>query len=220
MSFEFAPVARPENRRVVVLISGGGTTLQNLLESQQRGHANFEITAVVSSSPTAAGLRFAAAANVSAEVISFGSQEEGRRVAAERVFALCRRVEASVVVLAGFLKHLLIPQDFDYRVLNIHPSLIPAFCGHGFYGLKVHQAVLDYGCQISGCTVHFVDNEFDHGPIIAQCPVEVGESDDAPALQRRVFAAECQLYPRVIDAYLDGRIERCGRRIRITPANG
>src|SRR5690606_25542713 len=95
-------------------------------------------------------------------------------------------------------EHLLIPNDFENRVLNIHPSLIPAFCGKGMYGLRVHQAAIDFGVRISGCTVHFVDNEYDHGPIVLQRACEVLETDSAEELQARVFALECVALPDAI----------------------
>ena len=101
--------------------------------------------------------------------------------------------------MGGFLKHVLIPADFENRVVNIHPALIPAFCGQGFYGHRVHEAVLDAGAKMSGCTVHFVDNVYDHGPIILQRTVPVLDDDTPDTLAARVFAAECEAYP-----------ERCG----------
>lgn len=116
----------------------------------------------------------------------------------EKVFAPIRESDIDLVVMGGFLKHVLIPDDFANRVINIHPSLIPAFAGQGFYGLRVHQAVIEKGCKISGCTVHFVDNEFDHGPIIDQRAVGVSDGDDAKSLQKKVFDVECELLPDVI----------------------
>ncbi|HMP81035.1 MAG TPA: formyltransferase family protein, partial [Pirellulaceae bacterium] len=111
----------------------------------------------------------------------------------------CRQLAIDWVVLGGFLKRLTIPPDFTHRVVNIHPSLIPAFCGQGFYGSKVHRAVLDYGCKLSGCTVHFVDDLYDHGPIIAQVSVPVKHDDTVESLAARVFVQECELYPRVLN---------------------
>ena len=101
--------------------------------------------------------------------------------------------------MGGFLRRVFIPTDFQNQVINIHPSLIPAFCGKGFFGRKVHQAVIAKGCKVTGCTVHFVDDEYDHGPIISQSVVEVLEDDTAEKLAARVFAVECDEYPRVIN---------------------
>jgi phosphoribosylglycinamide formyltransferase-1 len=100
--------------------------------------------------------------------------------------------------MGGYLEHLLIPNDFENRVVNIHPSLIPAFCGKGMYGLRVHQAAIDFGVKISGCTVHFVDNQYDHGPILLQRACEVLEGDTAETLQKRVFELECEALPEAI----------------------
>lgn len=218
MSFEPLPREPISQRKIAVFISGGGTTLANLIgwrdvEMKRSGRRPYEIGLVVSSSATAGGLQFAEQAGIPSLVVRFGTTEAARAAASAAVFAACRDAEIQLVVLGGFLKHLVIPTDFDYRVINIHPSLIPAFSGHGFYGLRVHQAVLDYGCQVSGCTVHFVDNQYDHGPIIAQRVVSVAAEDTAASLQQRVFAAECELYPRVIQAYFDQQLCLSGRRI-------
>jgi phosphoribosylglycinamide formyltransferase-1 len=117
--------------------------------------------------------------------------------------------------MGGFLKLVHIPPDFQNRVMNIHPALIPAFCGQGFYGHRVHQAVLDYGCKLTGCTVHFVDQQYDHGPIILQTPVRVRDNDTAETLAARVFEAECEAYPRAIRLFAEGKMHVEGRRVRI-----
>ena len=150
-----------------MLISGGGTTLANLIANIQAGQLDARIERVISSNPAAAGLRFAHQAEIRTAVL------EGRAFADEAaysqaVFDECRAAEVDLVVMGGFLKHVLIPADFENRVVNIHPALIPAFCGQGFYGHRVHEAVLEAGARVSGCTVHFVDNIYDHGPVILQ----------------------------------------------------
>lgn len=117
--------------------------------------------------------------------------------------------------MGGFLKHVLIPADFENRVINIHPALIPAFCGRGMYGRYVHQAVLDYGAKISGCTVHFVDDQYDHGPIILQRTVPVLDDDTAEALAHRVFDAECEALPEALALIAAGRVHVEGRHVRI-----
>jgi phosphoribosylglycinamide formyltransferase-1 len=116
--------------------------------------------------------------------------------------------------MGGYLQHLLIPADFENRVTNIHPGLIPAFCGKGYYGRRVHEAVLDYGVKVSGCTVHFVDNQYDHGPIILQRTVNVLEGDSPESLAERIFQQECIAYPEAIQAIATGRLKVDGRRIR------
>ena len=218
MSFDALPNAVQGNRRIAVFISGGGTTLDNLLRHQRQWvelgeQPPYEVVTVISSSPEAGGLRFAAQSQIPTHVVKFGTSDATRLAASMQAFDLCRTANVSLVVLAGFLKLLTIPDDFDFRVLNIHPSLIPAFCGSGFYGNKVHQAVLDFGCQVSGCTVHFVDNHYDHGRIVAQQVVPVLPNDDATTLQQRVFQAECKIYPESIRAYLQNRLQVSGRRI-------
>jgi phosphoribosylglycinamide formyltransferase-1 len=198
---------------IAVLISGGGTTLRNLIERRERESLPIDIRLVISSSPSAKGLNYAAEAGIPSLVI-----EKKKSLSPEQyeqaMFAPCRTAGVQLVVMAGFLKHVPIPADFENRVINIHPSLIPAFCGHGMYGLKVHQAALDYGAKVSGCTVHFVDNQYDHGPIIGQWPVPVADDDTAETLQARVFAAECAAYPAVLAALAQGQISVHERKVR------
>ncbi len=197
-----------------MLISGGGTTLRNLLEQQALGMLPVEFALVISSNPTAGGLRYARdteTPELTFERKAFASGE----AYSEAVFGEFRERGVGLVVMAGFLKHLPIPPDFENRVMNIHPALIPAFCGHGYYGQRVHQAVLDYGAKISGCTVHFVDNEFDHGPVILQRAVPVLDDDTAEVLAARVFTAECEAYPEAIRLFGEGRLRIEGRRLLV-----
>ncbi|MGH7135620.1 MAG: phosphoribosylglycinamide formyltransferase, partial [Pirellulales bacterium] len=158
--------------RLVVLISGGGTTLRNLIEKIAAGQLDATIELVVSSNPDAVGLRFARDAGIATKIVERGGASDDDTFS-RAVFDACRGVDCHLAVMGGFLKFVTIPSDFGWRVVNIHPALIPAFCGLGFYGHRVHQAVLDYGAKVSGCTVHFVDNQYDHGPIILQRTVEV-----------------------------------------------
>jgi folate-dependent phosphoribosylglycinamide formyltransferase PurN len=118
-----------------------------------------------------------------------------------------------LVCLAGFLQFLPIPVDFENKVMNIHPSLIPAFCGKGFYGHHVHEAVVDYGARISGCTVHFVDNQYDHGPIILQRSVPVFGDDSPQMVADRVFEQECIAFPEAIQLFAEGKLRVEGRRV-------
>jgi len=119
--------------------------------------------------------------------------------------------------MGGFLKRLTIPEDFLNRVTNIHPALLPAFGGEGFYGRRVHEAVLEYGVKITGCTVHFADNQYDHGPIILQKAVPVLDDDTPETLAARVFQAECEAYPEALQLIAEGRLRVEGRRVRILP---
>lgn len=194
-----------------VLISGGGTTLKNLIEKIASDALPLEIKLVISSKSSAAGLQFAQVAQVPTMVISRSASESAEDFSS-RNFAPCRDAGVDYVLMAGYLKHVLIPDDFSRRVLNIHPSLIPAFCGQGMYGLHVHRAVLEYGAKLSGCTVHFVDNQYDHGPILLQRAVPVLDTDIPESLAARVFTAECAAYPDAIRALADGRVKWLGRK--------
>lgn len=202
--------------RIAVLISGGGTTLRNFLEKIALGQLPVEVALVVSSSPTARGLQFAADAGIESAIVerkAFADQDAFSRA----VFDHCRRAKVDLVVLAGFLKRVTIPDDFNNRVANIHPALVPAFCGQGFYGHRVHEAVLEYGAKLSGCTVHFADNQYDHGPVILQRAVPVLDDDTPDTLAARVFEAECEAYPEALRLLAAGRVTVEGRRVRIKP---
>lgn len=200
-------------KRLAVLISGGGTTLKNLLQIQAAGALAGEIALVISSTSKAGGLKYAADANVPV-VIASKSKELSEAAYCDMVFGPCREHGIDWVVMGGFLKYVQIPSDFAGRVVNIHPSLIPSFCGKGMYGMNVHQAVIDYGCTLSGCTVHLVDDQFDHGPILAQRTVPVLPTDDAATLQKRVFREECRLFPEVLNSLVRGELVLEGRRAR------
>jgi len=183
---------------LAVFISGGGTTLKNLITKRDQGLLDVDFGLVISSTPKAAGLRIAEAAGIASLVVEkrlFAGDSGGYSRA---MFQPCRDRGIELVVMGGFLKHVLIPDDFEGRVVNIHPSLIPAFCGEGMYGLRVHQAAIDFGVRVSGCTVHFVDNHYDNGPIILQRCCEVLPKDTAESLQARVFELECQALPDAI----------------------
>lgn len=184
--------------RIAVLISGGGTTLNNLLEKIEQKKLDAKIVMVVSSRRDAPGIKFAAAAGIPVEVVDHNDHSDIHSFS-HAVFEHCRSASVDLVVMGGFLKRVLIPAAFEYRVINIHPSLIPDFCGHGFYGKRVHQAVLDSGTHSTGCTVHYVDDQYDHGPIIEQVKVPVQPADTAESLAARVFEFECELLPKVIN---------------------
>jgi len=207
---------RPERLKLAVLISGGGTTLRNLIERMRDGRLLAEIRLVVSSNPQAGGLRFAQEAGIPAHVVQrrdYATREQF----SQAIFDLCRQARVDLVAMGGFLKQICVPEDFSLKVLNIHPALIPAFCGKGFYGHRVHEAVLEYGAKISGCTVHFADNEYDHGPVIIQKAVPVLDDDTPETLAARVFEAECEAYPQAINLIAQGRVRVEGRRVRILP---
>ena len=199
---------------LAVLISGGGTTLRNLLERIDAGQLHAKINLVISSSSKAGGLRFAETARIPSLAVQQNDHADAAAFS-QAIFDPIRAAGVELVVMGGFLKHVPIPPDFENRVINIHPALIPAFCGHGMYGLRVHQAVLDYGAKVTGCTVHFVDNQYDHGPIILQRVVEVLTGDTAEVLQQRVFATECEALPAAINLIAAGRVRVTNRSVEV-----
>lgn len=201
---------------IAVLLSGGGTTLQNLIAHIAAGMLPARIVTVVSSRADVVGVERARRAGVPVEVVSRRAFPDVDSFS-KRTFDLCRAGGARLVCLGGYLQLLRIPDDFRHKVLNIHPALLPAFGGKGMYGHHVHEAVLEYGAKVSGCTVHFVDDQYDHGPIVAQRAVEVHDDDTPDTLAARVFAAECELYPAVIRDMIEGRVHVHGRTVRRTP---
>jgi formyltetrahydrofolate-dependent phosphoribosylglycinamide formyltransferase len=200
--------------RLAVFLSGNGTTLQNLLDRIADGRLPAQVVLVASNNPDAVGLVRAQKVGIPTAVVdrkSFSSREEFNR----KLFDLCREQRADLVCLAGFLQLIQIPEDYQGRVMNIHPALIPAFCGKGYYGHHVHEAVLASGGKITGCTVHFCDNQYDHGPIILQRPVPVLDEDTADSLAARVFKEECEAYPEAIRLFAEGRLRIEGQHVRI-----
>lgn len=198
---------------IAVLLSAGGTTLQNLMDRIADGRLGVRIVLVVSNNADAYGLERARKAGIATLVVN--RKEAGsREVFSRRIFDACRTAGAKLVCLAGFLQLIEVPDDYLGRVMNIHPSLIPAFCGQGYYGHHVHEAVLAYGAKVSGCTVHFADNQYDHGPIISQHPVPVLDDDTPETLAARVFDQECEAYPEAIRQFAQGRLQIVGRVVK------
>lgn len=183
-------------RRLAVLLSGSGRTLENLLDRIAAGSLAATVAIVVSSRPDVRGVDIARRAGIPVAVLP----REGRATTewSEAIFAACREASPDLVVMAGFLHLLALPADFAGRVINIHPSLLPAFGGKGFHGEHVHRAVLERGCTVSGCTVHLVDDQYDHGRILLQATVPVLPDDTVSSLAARVFAAECDALPTAI----------------------
>lgn len=198
--------------RLAVLISGGGTTLMNLLEKNRAGQLDAEFPIVIASKEDCHGVERARAANLKCEPV-VRSEFDSVESFSERIFELCRDAEVDLVILGGFLSLVQIPTDFEHKVINIHPSLIPAFCGKGFHGHHVHEAVLERGVKVSGCTVHFANNEYDAGPIILQKVVPVMDDDTRDTLQKRVFEAECEAFPEAIRLFAAGRLTVDGSRV-------
>lgn len=190
------PSPSPRPLRLVVLISGAGRTLENLIERIAAGRLEAAIEMVISSRDDVRGVRIAAAAGLPLRVVSPRGTDPG--AFSETIFGICDSAAADLVVMAGFLHLVQVPPRFAGRVINIHPSLLPAFGGRGFYGIHVHRAVIDRGCTVSGCTVHLVDDEYDHGRILLQQSVPVLPDDTPESLAARVFAAECDTLPEAI----------------------
>lgn len=204
--------------RAGVLVSGGGRSLENICTRISDGRLRgLSVAVVISSRGAAGGVARAHRLDLPTRVVRPIDYE---RDAARHSAAVCDVLDefgVQVVVLAGWLHFFLIPDRYTHRVLNIHPSLIPAFCGKDFFGNRVHQAAIDFGAKVTGCTVHFVDNHYDNGPIVIQRAVEVREADDADALAARVFEAEMEALPAALQLFADGRlvVEGEGQRVRV-----
>jgi phosphoribosylglycinamide formyltransferase-1 len=199
--------------RIAVLVSGGGTTLQNFIDQIADGQLAAEIVQVVGSRADAFGVERARRARLPVAVVH--AKEVGPEAFSERIFEQCRQAQAELVCLAGFLHFLRIPEDFALRVINIHPALLPAFGGKGMYGHHVHDAVLEHGVKVTGCTVHFADQVYDHGPIILQRAIPVLENDTPETLAFRVFEQECIAYPEAVRLFGEKKLHVEGRRVRI-----
>ena len=208
----------PMSKRIAVLVSGGGTNLQALLDAQDRGEIeNGRIAAVISSSPRAYALERAKKAGVPGYVLEKRDFPDDAGLTRALV-ALLKKLEIDLVVMAGYMTIVTgeLFQAYENAVINIHPSLIPSFCGRGCYGLHVHEKALAYGVKVSGATVHFVTQECDAGPIILQDTVEVLPDDTPEALQRRIMEhCEWKLLPRAVSLFCQGRLRVEGRTVRI-----
>jgi phosphoribosylglycinamide formyltransferase-1 len=201
--------------RTAVLLSGNGTTLQNLIDRIEEGTLDAQIVCVVSSRADAYGLERARKHGIPA--IAIPRCDCDSEAFNNAIWRVVKEHEAEAIVLAGFMSLLDIPRNFVNRIINVHPALIPAFCGKGMYGHHVHEAVLEYGAKISGATVHFVNQEYDNGPIILQESVPVLEDDTPDTLAERVMAKERELYPKALALLAAGKLQVEGRRVRILP---
>lgn len=193
--------------KIGVLISGGGTNLQAIIDNCENKTINGEVKVVISNKAEAYGLERAKNHNIKA----ICEKEE------DKIIEILKENEVDLVILAGYLK-IVSPKLVDaYRnkIINIHPSLIPAFCGKGYYGEKVHQGVIDYGAKVTGATVHFVDEGADTGPIIMQKIVEVKQDDDAKKLAARVLDVEHEILTKSIAMFCENKITVQGRRVYI-----
>ena len=198
------------SKRIVVLVSGGGTNLQALIDAEKRGElGNGKITCVISSNPDAYALERAEKNNIKTRVLPRKSFPDSVTYSRAVLSALDEE-KADLVVLAGFMTILTedVTKAYAYRIINVHPALIPSFCGAGYYGLKVHEAALAYGVKYSGATVHFVNEVADAGAIILQKPVEVMKNDTPETLQKRIMEqAEWNILPQAVSLFCQDKIE-------------
>jgi formyltetrahydrofolate-dependent phosphoribosylglycinamide formyltransferase len=204
----------PENLRIAVLLSGGGRTLQNFIDLRAAGKLPIDIPLVIASRAGLKGTDRAAAAGLPNFVVDRREFPDVQAFS-DRVFALCDEARVGLICLAGWLSLLTIPDRYNDRILNVHPALLPSFGGKGMYGHHVHQAVIDHGCKVSGCTVHFCDNAYDTGPIAIQRTCPVLPDDTADSLAARVFEQESIAYPEAIRLYAEKRLKIEGRKVRI-----
>ncbi len=204
----------PKTLNLAVLLSGSGRTLKNLIDRIGEGSLDAVIKLVISAKSGAYGMERAEEAGIPSFCVD--RKKHGNSTDfAEKIYEHIEKQPIDIIILAGFMHLFPVKPGWKNRVMNIHPALIPSFCGKGFYGMKVHEAVMDYGVKISGCTVHFVDGEYDRGPIILQSPVPVKDADTPHTLAERVFREECRLYPEAINLFSGGRIRVEGRRVYI-----
>lgn len=202
--------------RLAVLLSGEGTTLQNLIDRIADGRLGVEIVVAISSRAGVGGLERARRAGIPAIAVERKAFPDVDAFN-DALHAELGRRPVDLVVLAGFLSPFQLRDRYVGRVLNIHPALIPAFCGKGLYGERVHRAVIEAGVKVTGCTVHFADDEYDHGPIVLQGCVPVLDDDTPQTLAARVQQLENELYPAAIQLYAEGRLVVSGRRVTLRP---
>ena len=210
------PVVNEKTIRLGVLISGGGTTLINILDYINDGRLNAQVPVVISSRSTVAGVERAKNAGLNVKIIrkkDFADIEKfSKRIEEELVAA-----KVDLVIQGGWLCLWKIPTQYENRVMNIHPALLPSFGGKGMWGHHVHEAVLKAGCKVSGCTVHFCTNEYDKGPIIVQRTCPVKDTDDPDTLAARVFEQECIAYPEAIRLFASGKLFVQNGIVKIKP---
>ena len=205
--------------RIAVLVSGGGTNLQALLDAQDSGILKSgEICLVISNNPNAYALTRAAQREIPTAVLSKEAYPTQQAFEAA-LQQMLQEYGIELIVLAGFMRILSasFTKCWPRRIINVHPALIPSFCGQGFYGLRVHEAALEKGVKVTGATVHFVNEEPDGGPIVLQKAVEIREDDTPESLQRRVMEqAEWQILPRAVSLFCEGRLSVEGRAVKIS----
>lgn len=201
--------------KIAVLVSGSGSNLQTIIDHIEEKKINGEITVVVSNRSGAFGLERAKNHNIEGIFLSAKGLDDDEY--SRELVKILKDRNVELVVMAGYLK-IISPyfvEEFKNRIINIHPSLIPSFCGKGYYGMKVHEKAVEYGVKISGATVHFVNEEADNGPIIIQKTVEVDYEDTAESLQKKVLKVEHEILPEAVKMFCDNKLSVIGRKVQI-----
>ena len=199
-------MSEPKNKlRLGILLSGGGRTMVNLAEYIEQDRLDARIVTVISSRSNVAGVERARELGCQPHIIRVKDLPDVE-LFSDHIASVLDDAGVNLICQCGWLCYWKIPTRYENRVLNIHPALLPAFGGKGMWGHHVHEAVLDKGCKVSGCTVHFVTNEYDAGPILVQRTCPVLDADDADALAARVFGEECLAYPQAIQLIAENRV--------------
>ncbi|MDP7162373.1 MAG: phosphoribosylglycinamide formyltransferase [Phycisphaerae bacterium] len=201
--------------RLSVLLSGGGRTLMNILEEIRAGRLEAEVAVVIGSRPCK-GIDRSRDAGLNVHVVPHKQMPDVETYSV-RIVSLLDQAKVDLVIQAGFLSLWRIPRQYQDKVMNIHPALLPSFGGTGMYGHHVHEAVVARGCKVSGCTVHFVTNEYDAGPIIVQKCVPVKDTDTPEEIAARVFEQECIAYPEAIRLFAEGKLTIDDGVVRVRP---
>lgn len=203
-----------EKLRIAVLASGGGTNLQSIIDACNAETINAEVAIVICNKKNAFALKRAENNGIPAFYVS-KKTEKSMKAVDEKLIFLFKKYEIELICLAGYLKKISakIIEEFPEKIINIHPGLLPFLGGKGLYGLRVHEKVIEYGMKVSGVTIHFVDDKYDHGPIIAQKCVPVLYNDNPETLAKRVLTVEHSLYPMVIDGFAQKKIRCNGRKV-------
>ncbi len=198
--------------KIGFLLSGSGSTLENLIGKMKELNTPADICVVISSKDDAYGLTRAKNNSIPARVVEYAKYKNDVQSYSTEITKTLKQHGAQFVVMGGFMSYYIVPLEYENKIINVHPALIPAFCGKNMYGRKVHEAVYKSGVKVTGCTVHFVNNEYDAGPIIAQKSVDILPVDTVDTISEKVVQAEREIYPVVVDAYCRGRVEKFGGR--------
>ena len=202
--------------RIGFMLSGSGSTLANLSEQIDSGAVNAEVVAVISSRAKNYGVERARNMNTPVHIVKYRDYENDLDLYSDKITECLDEHNVDLIVMGGFMSFYKVPEKYIGKIINVHPALLPSFGGQDMYGHHVHEAVLEYGAKITGCTVHFVDNEsYDHGPIIMQGVVQVEQDDTPDSLADKVQDKEREIYPQVVQLFAEGRVTLNGRKVTI-----